>query len=800
MTQPGQAQDSYAVVERRLQLLVQNLSDQSFIVDGQMLQGGGWVGGTGPNIPRGPSETTLELEGDSLVQGISGFFWYVNESSFDTYLSVCFSNPLVHYPTFGAWAGAPPYDLFAESAKDFASGDTWGCEWEHLEQSSTLRIRLVIRAALVPMDILAYPPPGSSVMAALKAAAAEQGLSEAQADAAALRANARRVAALGARVEVAGLSKAPELNGLRGKLISVNESTGRWEVSLQTGKRVALLEKNFIVVEGAPQSPPRSSASRSAPAAEPSSHVLSTALIPSDQAEQERLRRAEAEAASQAMNEMLDSTRPRNAIDGVVSGVKCAGTGVLAGVATLVASPVVGAQQDGAVGLLSGLCTGIVGAVGLTVGGAVGGVAQVTRGIINTPDAVMAEDEKIWDPNLGRWVLVHLRQDYAAVCNEASDVDSDEETCQAGGARHRSGKDVVDTDFYDMLGVAPSASASEIKKAYYKVALRVHPDKNKDDPQAHEKFQKLAQAYQVLSDPALRETYDTKGKKGVNEADLPSIDPAMFIGVLFGSGLFEGYVGTLQLSSLIGDAAQDMRSDVIERKDRKRRAKRHERRTQHRREVKLAIRLQEKIHRYVSRREEAAFLEALTQEAEQLAASSFGPQMLAVLGEVYGDASYNFIPGSYIWRTYEDMRQGVNLTAKKANFVGSVAKSAWAAKRVMDASREGVEGASEGDRAAAQASREEMMGQVMESVPVFLQTAWELAAFDVESTAQEVCTKLLKDVSCPWQLRVRRAQVLGHMSRIFLEASNRALSASDASPPAMRQLEEALKSSLRERR
>merc|ERR1719265_2279058 len=187
-------------------------------------------------------------------------------------------------------------------------------------------------------------------------------------------------------------------------------------------------------------------------------------------------------------------------------------------------------------------------------------------------------------------------------------------------------------------------------------------------------------------------------------------------------------------------------------------------------------------------------------EAEQLSATSFGPQMLSVLGEAYGDASSNFFPASAVWRTMEDVRQGASQTSKKVCFVGSVAKSAWAAKRVMDVSRteqenEQSDATGDGKRAASS----EVMMSVMESVPVFLQTAWELAAFDVESTAQEVCTKLLKDVSCPWQIRLRRAQALGHMSKIFLDASSRALSSSEASSPAMKQLEEALKSSLKKK-
>ncbi len=105
-------------------------------------------------------------------------------------------------------------------------------------------------------------------------------------------------------------------------------------------------------------------------------------------------------------------------------------------------------------------------------------------------------------------------------------------------------------DFYDILGISKGASASEIKKAYRKKAIKFHPDKNPGDKEAEENFKKAAEAYEILSDPDKKARYDQYGHQafenggggggfgGMNMDDIFSQ-----FGDIFGGGGFGGFSG-----------------------------------------------------------------------------------------------------------------------------------------------------------------------------------------------------------------------------------------------------------------
>ncbi len=70
--------------------------------------------------------------------------------------------------------------------------------------------------------------------------------------------------------------------------------------------------------------------------------------------------------------------------------------------------------------------------------------------------------------------------------------------------------------YYEILGVSKTANDDEIKKAYRQLAIKYHPDKNKGNKEAEEKFKEATEAYEVLKDSTKRRAYDQFGKAGVN--------------------------------------------------------------------------------------------------------------------------------------------------------------------------------------------------------------------------------------------------------------------------------------------
>ena len=531
-------------------------------------------------------------------------------------------------------------------------------------------------------------------------------------------------------------------------------------------------------------------------------------------------------------NDVFSLRRPQNVMSGLSSGLQSTGKGVLAGTAALFAAPYVGAKTEGATGFAKGLAAGIASAVVLPVVGATVGVTQIVRGAMNTPEAIHeANAGKRWDANTREWVaddlvaesvklaettdeaIIEAARERARRNGRAAGMQDVINDAAAGGDADGTDRTthVASTEYYDLLNLDPSCSESEIKRAYYLAARRLHPDKNPDDPEASAKFQKVGEAYQVLSDSALRKKYDARGKDGVGEHLF--VDASAFFAAIFGSDQMEGLVGRLQLATMAMAGAELRRDET--------------RLLQERRVGRLAIKLAAILDGFDVANPEA-FEARSVSLTKTLSSASYGVPMLKLIGFVYEKQAFEFVNdpvgglGTWAdlgmrstaarfeqmrgrvnsqvsaaqagWRAFQAFRMGEAEAAAAEKERGEESDVSGANKQSGDGgeskSNETSDPSSSSSGASAQNRAEAArLKRQQEAMPHVVEALWNASALDIERTIRSVCFKVLHDFSVDKKRRAARADALARLGKTFQSAEVAAGSSRDP----MAGLEEAMR-------
>ncbi|KAI8639250.1 X-domain of DnaJ-containing-domain-containing protein [Parasitella parasitica] len=337
----------------------------------------------------------------------------------------------------------------------------------------------------------------------------------------------------------------------------------------------------------------------------------------------------------------------------------------------------------------------------------------------------------------------------------------------------------VSTDYYDSLGVSISATQLEIKKAYRKLAIKYHPDKNPNDSTAEEKFKKISEAYQVLSDPALRKRYNEFGEENGIRPDGGFVDPEDFFKQSFGGDRFVDIIGEISIGKDMRDALEtheqdqenaDLKSLTLEQKvEREEKKEKLERARAVARETRvqaLTTKLINKLSLYTELNDipedarYAAFSNIIQIEAEGLKRESHGVELLNAVGYTYAAKAQQ-----YINRGFAFGLGGVFHSMKEKGYIFSETVGTLRSALDLQSSYTELQKAEEkGDLSDEQRIRLET-----EAATKGLQAIWRGSKLEVEGVLREVCDRVLTDTTVSKETLKSRAIGLRIIGTIYMK-------------------------------
>lgn len=487
-------------------------------------------------------------------------------------------------------------------------------------------------------------------------------------------------------------------------------------------------------------------------------------------------KKKEQDEAAAELEAYFNKTRPRNLAEGLTSGVGNVLSGAVGTVGSVVLMPVVGMAAGykkggilgSALGLVGGAVAGVVGGVISAVGGILKGTSQIVRGVASVPKSIAGPMGGMWWNDIdGKWVETNLiKEEIALSILPEDDKDilgekASEQVDTSEGKFHN--PNVKDPFYYDTLGISSDADQATIKRQYYLLARKYHPDKVGNDLAAAEMFKSISEAYQVLADPDLRSIYDREGLNGLT-ADKTSAayvenqpDPTILFAFLFGSDKFYDYVGRLAVatSALVGN-------DISIKDARK---------LQIRRCTRIAIKLAKKLEAWTNPDTDDEFVIMNWQtEARSLAEASYGHELVVLIGNVYSLSATQFLgsldsgigmPSITKWVKAKSAKFRENKNGTNAQ-INTLQAAILTMKRSKDAEIAMSAARTQGERNAI---AEEM---AKEHLAIMLQVMWTMTTVDITSTLHEAIQMVLFDRSIDKTTSKRRAKGIRKLGEIFM--------------------------------
>ncbi|KAF9914283.1 hypothetical protein BX616_008606 [Lobosporangium transversale] len=324
----------------------------------------------------------------------------------------------------------------------------------------------------------------------------------------------------------------------------------------------------------------------------------------------------------------------------------------------------------------------------------------------------------------------------------------------------------LETELYDILGVPVDATPAQIKKNYRALALQNHPDKN-PDPDAHAKFQKISEAYQVLSDPKLRSDYNMYG----HNKDVSPEGGFAFFKQQFGGDRFVDIIGEISIGRDMRDALNDPEDETTAglspEEKAKREASANESKDKARDEARQA-RVDKLVKNLIHKLSiftdgpcdlEAAkgYQEMIRLEAEDLKAESYGVELLHAIGFTYTLKAKQYLGknemlGLGSW--FHGVREKGHILSETVSTLRAAMDLQQSFTQLQEAEKEAM------DEAAKKALEEAAASKGLRAL-------WKGSKLEVEGVLRDVCDKVLGDPAVPKATLLERARALKIIGAVY---------------------------------